>query len=200
MSTAGPSKAGSTSSTPAPASMAETYSHASNPKPFKSSAFNKPMNRRNKALKQIITAERDVALGITNRSKKKRAPGEEPLVIVRGKHRLAGAAAKAALRREAKAKKEAEEAEAEAAAEEEGEPSEHDGETPGPSNAADAGESPGPSGPDALADVDTTMDDGSSVGNESTLDPPKPTEAPRRDLPTCESLCRRERGRGRDSP
>ena len=181
MSTAGPSKAGSTSSTPAPPSQAEALSHAGVPKPFKSSTFNKTLNRRNKALKQIVTAERDVALGITNRSKKRKT-GEEPLVFMRGKTKLAGAAARAALKREAREKKEAA---AEAAAAGEGEV-----EGEGEGEAAEGSLTPSGAADRTIdRDPDTTMEDASNAGDTTAANTPKvgaSPEPPRKDLPMCE--------------
>ncbi|KDN45968.1 hypothetical protein K437DRAFT_256384 [Tilletiaria anomala UBC 951] len=192
MSTAGPSKAGSTSSTPAPPSAAETLSHTLHAKPFKNPSFSKPLNRRNKTLKQIVTAERDLALGIVNRKKgKKGQNGEEPLVIIRGKTKLAGAAAKAALKREARAKKEAaakaaaEAAEAAAADGEEGEEDEAEanGEesstaTPAPADQSSAG---------ATTEGDATMDDISIsmvvADTPASTAQPAASSQPKKDVP-----------------
>ena len=162
------SKAGSTNSTPAPPSASELLSHASHPKPFKNNSYTKTLNRRNKTLKQIVTAERDAALGITNRHKKRKnaALGEEPLVIIRGKTKLAGAAAKAALAREAKARRDA--------AETNGDQQEDESATA----------TPAPPDTSMVSAGDSTMQD-ADVSVEPSTARATP-EAPKKEIPLCE--------------
>lgn len=79
-----PPRPSSTSTTPAPPSQAELLNFADIPRPFKSlnptttskARSNLPANRRNKTLKQILTTEREQAMGLVTEGKRK---GKRPL-------------------------------------------------------------------------------------------------------------------------
>ncbi|KAK0539728.1 chromatin-remodeling complex subunit ies6 [Tilletia horrida] len=138
--------------------LVEQLSFSSTAKPFKNPAFNRIMSKRNKTLKQIVTTEREAALGLITSGKRK---GKRPTALeaaavvaaggvaaeapfemtIRGpggrKTRLVGAAARAAQARQLREQKAKEEAEKE------------------------GGEEPGGQGDvtvDATADVDADAD------------------------------------------
>lgn len=105
----------SSTSTPTPSTQLDRANFLEAPKPFKNAAYGaKSANRRNKTLKQILVAERDLAMGLDGANgsggggsgagsgKRKGKKGAEEVMLGPGGKRLVGAAAKAARKREEK--------------------------------------------------------------------------------------------------
>ncbi|PWN33687.1 uncharacterized protein FA14DRAFT_173456 [Meira miltonrushii] len=98
----------SSTSTPAPGSSSlESKSFLNTPKPFKNPSYTKSSNRRIRNLKQILAAERDFAMGVTdsiNISTSTTSAGgggsHKKGAAAKQRRLLTGAAAKAAKRRE----------------------------------------------------------------------------------------------------
>ena len=84
----------------------ESKSFLNTPKPFKNPSFTKSSNRRTRTLKQILAAERDFAMGVTDSinistgTNSAGAGSHKKGASAKSKRLLTGAAAKAAKRRE----------------------------------------------------------------------------------------------------
>lgn len=93
----------SSASTPAPGgSSLDAKSFLNTPKPFKNPSYTKSSNRRTRTLKQILAAERDFAMGVTDSINlfPNTNVGSHKKGAAKARRLLTGAAAKAAKRRE----------------------------------------------------------------------------------------------------
>ncbi|KAK0545015.1 chromatin-remodeling complex subunit ies6 [Tilletia horrida] len=188
--------------------LVEQLSYSSAPRPFKSSNFTKVMSKKNKTLKQIVTTEREAALGlITSGKRKGKKPTASEVAAMAGgganveapfemtfkgaggrKMRLVGAAAKAAQARQLREQQRlADEAAGEGGAD--GDATMEDVEASpagGPSReSASARETPVETADNAV-DTSTTAETptGATGAEPTTSTLPLPDTKPKRDVPS----------------